>query len=342
VRLLENAGSFAEPRLLWLALLAPLAALAAVWLWRRRLAADAAWASRGLWDRLLAAYQPRRMTFSVAALSLAVLGTAFALARPRWGEGEQKVERKGVDVVYLVDSSLSMGARDVLPSRLGAAKVLIRRLSEAMPGNRMGLVQAEGTGVVLAPLTVDGAVIDLLLDTVEPGSMPTPGTELAPGVDAALKLFGEGRQKHRALVLLSDGEDFGGGLAAAADRLKDEGVVVYAFGIASPGGAPVPVPGSGQNKLDENGKLVNSRLNEETLETLTRATGGLYERVTSAGTDPSPVVRRIEGMEKKTLESDSVNTREERFQWPAAAAALALLLYLAVSPFAQKTSRGAA
>jgi Ca-activated chloride channel family protein len=342
VRLLENAVSFAEPRLLWLALLAPLAALAAVWLWRRRLAADAAWASRGLWDRLLAAYQPRRMTFSVAALSLAVLGTAFALARPRWGEGEQKVERKGVDVVYLVDSSLSMGARDVLPSRLGAAKVLIRRLSEAMPGNRMGLVQAEGTGVVLAPLTVDGAVIDLHLDTVEPGSMPTPGTELAPGVDAALKLFGEGRQKHRALVLLSDGEDFGGGLAAAADRLKDEGVVVYAFGIASPGGAPVPVPGSGQNKLDENGKLVNSRLNEETLETLTRATGGLYERVTSAGTDPSPVGRRIEGMEKKTLESDSVNTREERFQWPAAAAALALLLYLAVSPFAQKTSRGAA
>jgi Ca-activated chloride channel family protein len=337
--------SFAEPRLLWLALLAPLAAVAAVWLWRRRLATDASWASRGLWDRLLTAYQPRRMTFSIAALGLAVLGTALALARPRWGEGEQKVERKGVDVVYLVDSSLSMGARDVIPSRLAAAKVLIRRLSEAMPGNRMGLVQTEGTGIVLAPLTVDGAVIDLLLDTVEPGSMPTPGTELAPGIDAALKLFGEGREKHRALVLLSDGEDFGGGLAAAADRLKDEGVVVYAFGIGSPGGAPVPVPGTGQNKLDENGKQVHSRLNEETLETLSRATGGLYERVTSAGTDPAPVVRRIEGMEKKTLESDSVNTREERFQWPLAAAVLALLLYLTVSPFApsaQKTSRGAA
>jgi Ca-activated chloride channel family protein len=219
---------------------------------------------------------------------------------------------------------------------LAAAKVLVRRLSEAMPGNRMALVQTEGTGIVLAPLTVDGAVIDLLLDTVEPGSMPTPGTELAPGIDAALKLFGEGRQKHRALVILSDGEDFGGGLAAAADRLKDEGVVVYAFGIGTPNGARVPVPGAGQDKLDENGKPVQSRLNEETLETLTRATGGLYQRVTNAGTDPAPVVARIESMEKRTVESDTVNTREERFQWPAAAAALALLLYLAVAPFAAR------
>jgi Ca-activated chloride channel family protein len=333
--------SFAEPRLLWLALLAPAAAVLAVWLWRRRLAADAAWASRGLWDRLLAAYQPRRLTFSVAALAVAVLGTSLALARPRWGEGEQRVERKGVDVVYLIDSSLSMGARDVVPSRLAAAKVLVRRLSEAMPGNRMGLVQTEGTGVVLAPLTVDGAVIDLLLDTVEPGSMPTPGTELAPGIDAALKLFGEGRQKHRALVILSDGEDFGGGLSPAADRLKEEGVVVYAFGIGTLDGTAVPVPGSGQNKLDENGKLVNSKLNEETLETLTRATGGLYQRVTSAGTDPAPVVARIESMEKRTLESDTVNTSEERFQWPASAAALALLLYLAVAPFAPRAGRAA-
>jgi len=334
--------SFAEPRLLWLALLAPLVAVAAVGLWRRRLAADAAWAARGLWDRLLSAYRPGRMTLSVAALAVAVLGTCLALARPRWGEGEQKVERKGVDVVYLLDSSLSMGAKDVIPSRLAAAKVLIRRLSEAMPGNRMALVQTEGTGIVLTPLTVDGAVIDLLLDTVEPGSMPTPGTELAPGIDAALKLFGQGREKHRALILLSDGEDFGGGLAAAADRLKDEGVVVYAFGIGTPEGVHVPVPGTGQDKLDENGRPVVSRLHEETLETLTRATGGLYQRVTSAGTDPAPMVARIEAMEKRTVESDTVNTREERFQWPAAAAALALLLYLGVAPFAPRAARRAA
>jgi hypothetical protein len=41
-------------------------------------------------------------------------------------------------------------------------------------------------------------------------------------------------------------------------------------------------------------------------------------------------------MEKRTVESQSVTTLEERFQWPLALAAAALLLYLGVSPFAPR------
>jgi Ca-activated chloride channel family protein len=332
--------SFGIPLFLWLALLAPLAAAAAAWLWRRRLAADAAWASRGLWDRLLAAYRPRRIRLSVAALALAVLGTSVALARPRWGSSEQKVDRKGVDLVFLLDSSLSMAARDVAPSRLYVAKSLIRRMVEAMPGNRVGLVQAEGTGMVLAPLTTDGAVLDLLLDTIEPGSLPTPGTVLAPAVDTALRLFGEGEGRHRALVLLSDGEDHGGGLEGQLQRLQDAGVVVCAFGIGTPDGGTIPLPGRrGAVKRDEAGQVVVSRLHEEVLEGVARATGGAYVRAASAAADPSPVVARIERMQKKTFESETLSSLEERFQWPLAAAAAALLLHLAVPAFAPARAR---
>jgi Ca-activated chloride channel family protein len=333
--------TFAEPRLLWLALLAPLAAAAAAWLWRRRLAADAAWASRALWDRLLAGYRPGRLRLSVAALALAVLGTGLALARPRWGSGEQKVEREGVDLVFLLDSSYSMAAADVLPSRLFVAKALVRRLTEALPGSRVALVQAEGTGLVLAPLTVDAAVVDLLLDTIEPGSLPTPGTELAPGLETALRLFGAQTGKHRVLVVLSDGEDHGGGLAGLAGRLEDEGVVVCAFGLGTPEGAPLPLPGavgaagrSGNVKRDADGQVVISRLHEDVLEDLARATGGVYLRATSAAVDPAPVLRRIERMERRTLESATVSTREERFQWPLALAVLGLVLHLGLAPFA--------
>ena len=330
---------FAVPRLVWLTALAPLAAAAALWLWRRRLKAAAAWASRALWDRLLPAYSPGRLAFSVACLGLAVLGTALALARPRWGTGHQKVERRGVDLVFLVDSSLSMGAFDVPPSRLYVAKSLVRRMTRAMPGNRVGLVQAEGTGVALAPLTLDGGVIDLLLDTIEPGSLPTPGTELAPGLDAAIRLFGEGSEKHRVLVILSDGEDHGGGLEEEAVRLRDEGIAVHAFGIGTPQGAPVPIPGNGGNrgyKRDAEGNVVMSRLHEDVLETMARATGGSYVRVTSAAADPAPVMERIDRMEKKTVESNSVTTLEERFQWPLALAVAALLSYLGLGAFAPR------
>lgn len=335
--------NFASPRLLWLALLAPAAAALAAWLWRRRLAADAAWAARGLWDRLLAAYNPRRLALSVAALSLAVLGTALALARPRWGAGHERIERKGVDVVFLLDSSLSMGSFDVQPSRLYVAKALVRRMAEAMPGNRVALVQDEGEGLVLTPLTLDGAVVDLLLDTVEPGSLPEPGTQLAPGLETALRLFGQGSEKHRTIVVLSDGEDWGGGIERSAGRLREEGVVVHAIGIGSPQGAPVPIPGSpGEFKRDENGQVVVSRLHEDTLESLTRATGGTYMRATSAAADPAPILGKIEGMQKRTLASDTLDTLEERFQWPLGAAVLALLVYLAVPPFAPAARREAA
>lgn len=331
--------TFAQPRLLWLLLIAPAVAALAWALWKRRFEADAAWASRGLWDRLLPAYAPRRIALSVAFLSLAVAGAALALARPRWGSGEQTVERKGVDVVFLVDSSLSMAAQDVQPSRLFVAKALIRRMVRELPGNRVGLVQTEGTGVVLAPLTLDGGVLDLLLDTVEPGSLPTPGTELAPGLETALRLFGEGGEKHRVLVVVSDGEDHGGGVEDRIARLEESGVVVHSLGVGTLEGSRIPVPGANAFKRDAEGNFVTSRLHEDVLEGLARGTGGGYLRVTSAAADPAPILRDIDRMEKRTLESQTLSTLEERFQWPLTLAALALALYLVVGPFAPARPR---
>lgn len=331
--------TFARPHLLWLALAAPLAVALALHLWRRREAATAAWASRGLWDRLLPGFLPGRRGLLALCLGTAVLGAVLALARPRFGTSEETVERQGVDVVFLLDSSLSMAALDVTPSRLFVAKTLVRRLAQAMPGNRVALVQAEGEGIVLAPLTLDAAVVDLLLDTVEPGSLPSPGTRLAPAFETALKLFGEQGEKHRVLIVLSDGEDHGGGLAQEAGKLKDGGVVVHALGVGTPGGAPLPLPGVGSPdapayKRDENGQVVISRLGEETLEDLARKTGGRYLRATDAAVDLRGLLAAIDRMEKHTLESRNVSTETERFQWPLAAAAFALLLALSLGAFA--------
>jgi Ca-activated chloride channel homolog len=327
--------SFAAPQLLWLALLAPVAGTLAALLWRRRLRADAAWAARGLWDRLLPAYRKGRLALSVVLLAIAVLGACLALARPRWGGSKEHVERRGVDVVFVLDSSLSMAATDIPPSRLFVAKSMIRRMAENMPGDRVALVQTEGEGMMLSPLTLDGAVLDLLLDTVEPASLPRPGTELASGLEEALRLFGTDRHKHRALVLLSDGEDFGGGLDSWARRLHDDGVVIFTLGVGSPDGTTIPLPEGGL-KRDEHGNTVVTRLNEDSLEQLARSTGGQYLRVTSAGTDPSPILAGLGRLEKRTIESEMVSTSEERFQWPLGLAIGALLLHLGLGAFAPR------
>jgi hypothetical protein len=96
----------------------------------------------------------------------------------------------------------------------------------------------------------------------------------------------------------------------------------------------VPIPGAGgEVKRQADGGFVISRLHEDVLEKLAGGTAGSYLRVTSAAADPAAIRRRIDRMEKRTLESQTLSTREERFQWPLASAVLALLLHLAVGPF---------
>jgi Ca-activated chloride channel family protein len=332
--------NFADPRLLWLALAAPLAALAALWLHRRRAAAEAAWASRAIEPRLRTGSRPRPALWAALLLGLATLGLVAGLARPRWGESIEKVEHRGVDIVFVLDTSASMGTYDVLPSRIWLAQSLVRRMAQALPGNRVALVQAEGVGVVMAPLTVDVAVLDLLLDAVEPGSLPLPGTQFTPAISRAIDLFPAGHDKQRVILLLSDGEDHAEDLAPVIDRLVDAGIVVHTIGVGTKPGAPVPVAGAeGEFKRAASGEIVISRLQPAVLERLSEATGGIYLEAANAGVDPQPVIERVAAMQKRGISSSTVATLEERFQWPLAAAAAALALWLTLSPYVRWPGR---
>ncbi len=328
--------SFAELPLLWLALAAPLAGVTALWLQRRRAAAEAAWASRAIERRLRSGTRPRAPWWAAVLLAVATLGIVLALARPRWGESIEKVEQRGVDIVFLLDTSASMGTYDVLPSRIWLAQSLVRRMAQQLPGNRVALVQAEGVGVVMAPLTVDVAVLDLLLDAVEPGSLPLPGTQFTPAIARAIDLFPAGHDKQRVMILLSDGEDHDEELAPAIDRLVEAGIVVHTIGVGTTQGAPVPVAGSeGEFKRTTGGEIVISRLQPAVLENLAKETGGIYLEASNANADPGAILERVQAMQKRGLASSTVATLEERFQWPLAAAAAALAFWLAVTPYAR-------
>jgi len=336
---------FAAPYLLWLLAAAPAIALCSVLLWRRQLARTAAWSARGLWDRVLPGHRPRRLTTSTLALALAVAGLAVALARPRWGSVQQTVERTGVEIVFVLDTSLSMATKDVVPSRLWVAQSLVRRLIERLPHARMALVEAEGEGVVMAPLTVDSAVIELLLDTVAAGSLPTPGTELTPALVRAIKLFPEGSEGHRVMIVLSDGEDHGPDLERALRAARAGEVVIHAIGIGTPEGLPLELPAEPGRpvayKRDEGGNVVVSRLEERTLERLCRNTGGQYLRAASAAIDVGPIATSIERIGGHTLGEETISTREERFQLPAALTILALIGFLAGPSFARQRPEAA-
>lgn len=328
---------FLAPDRLWLLLAVPLVALAALALWRQRLAATAAWASHNLWSSLLPGYRRSRLLTSLALLVLALAAVVVGLGRPAWGTVEEEVERRGLDIVLVIDTSLSMTALDVAPSRLEVAKALAHDLVGSLGGHRLGMVHFEGAARVLSPLTTDRTMVRLLLDSLEAGSVPTPGSMLSTGLEAGLGLLPRGQSEGRpVLVLVSDGEDHSAGEWKTSLRaLADSGVVVHTVGVGTSSGAHLPALDSSGTPfvLDRRGQQVVSRLEPDSLRLLAEATGGVYREVPSPHTDLAPVRDAILSMEGRLLETDTVVRSQERFQWFLATAWAFLVLHLMVGPF---------
>jgi len=120
---------------------------------------------------------------------LAVVFAVFALARPQWGAEKKKIERKGVDVVFLLDTSLSMLAADIKPSRIEKAKLEIKAFLKKLKGDRVGLIPFSGSSFLQSPLTVDYSAFLLFLDAVNVGHIPDPGSELKDAIDTAIRSF---------------------------------------------------------------------------------------------------------------------------------------------------------
>ncbi|MNC89753.1 hypothetical protein D3C83_57340 [compost metagenome] len=85
-----------------------------------------------------------------------------------------------------------------------------------------------------------------------------------------------------------------------------------------------------------------TRLHAETLATLSEATGGVHLVAGGAGFDPAPIAAAIDEMGGRPIEATTVNTLEERFQWPLALAAIALFGALALSPWRWRVREEAA
>lgn len=319
----------------WLAAAAggALLAAAAAWLSARRsrrrregLVAPALAEKAGLLTR-------DRWTPVAAVLAVvAALGTGLALARPRWGVVTETVERRGADVVLVLDTSASMRAADVTPSRFVLARQAALSLAEKLPGDRLALVACEGEAQVLVPLTLDTAAVALFLEALEPGIGALPGTSLAAGLGAAAELMPPGTSAGRQVVVLSDGEDLEGGVEEAIAKAKAEGIVVHAVFVGAEGrGAPVPevdVAGRPTGFKTEGGAPVLSRPDPGLLRRLAAETGGSFSLVAPGRTDLDGVAREIDKAARRPLSGAVGTNRRERFQLPlgVAVGALALLL----------------
>ncbi len=325
---------FVHPEYLWLILALPLLGLGAwVSVRRRRLALRRFAGSEGSVARFTGEVSSHRRGAKLLLVYLALLAAILAAARPQWGTRLEQVTRRGVDLVAVLDTSLSMAAEDVSPSRLGLARHAIDTLLKRVEGDRVGLVTFAGQATLICPLTLDQAAVRLFLDTVDVESVAVAGTSLAEALITAVRALGPevetGGDRSRAVVLFTDGEDHEGGLEEAIAMLDRAGIATYAVGCGTTRGAPIPVKDpsglAAGYKKDREGRVVTTRLDETLLEQLALDTGGRYYRATASQLEIDEIAKALTAMDTKEFGAVLRARYEERYQIPLAVALLALL-----------------
>ena len=293
-------------------------------------------------ERLTASVSPAARRARAALTLGAVTLVAVALARPQFGSRVETVRSVGQDIVVAVDLSQSMMAEDVAPNRLERARLAILRLMDQLDGDRIGLVAFAGDAFVQSPLTVDYSAAALFLGAMDPGMMPVQGTDLGAALRVSLDALEEARES-RVLVVITDGEDHEGDFSAQMDRAVQAGVRIHTVGIGSTEGVPIPqldAEGRPQGFLrDEDGSVVTTRLDEETLRSVAEATGGRYVRVAAGGSAFDDLVDELARAEGEELDAQQITQFEEQFQI-FLGMALALLLVERVIP-GRRRPRGA-
>ena len=212
-----------------------------------------------------------------------ILLCMIALARPQWGQSEQRAFRKGRDIVIALDVSRSMLANDVYPNRLERAKIDIMDLMNDIEGDRTALLAFRRKAVALCPLTTDYAFLRHILDMSGLHSAPVGETDIGDAIDKAVEMLIEDDSSHKAILLISDGEDLTGRAMDAAKKAATRGIPIFTVGFGRASGSTIPDAETG-SALKYKGKEVISRLNNDTLYKIAKTTGGAYIPIQTAST----------------------------------------------------------
>ena len=262
-----------------------------------------------------------------------ILGIIFILlasAGPQIGMKLTELTRQGVDIFILLDTSTSMNAADVKPSRMEKAKYELGRLLNNLEGDRAGLIAFAGSAHLHCPLTEDYSASRLFLNMMDTGLITTQGTDLAAAIQLALDHIEEDDEKFKVFVLVSDGEDHQGEAITLAEQARDLGIIIHTLGVGTPAGGPIPIYDDKGKRIEfkknRSGQVVTSTLNESTLDEIARITGGIYIRVGNQVNAITPLLNEINQMEKRELKSHVFSQYEDRYQ---VFLIIGLLLFLA-------------
>lgn len=318
--------AFDHPNLLHLLWLTPTMVLIYVYGFTQKRNAIHRFATANLLTTLIPRISTARQKVKAVTIILATVALIFALTGPRWGKHWEELERKGVDIIFVLDVSNSMLAEDVVPSRLERAKLDVIDLLSILPGDRVGLVTFAGQASVACPLTINYSAFRIAMQNVNTRSSARGGTQIGDAIRLAAASFTDKIRDHKAIIVISDGEETDDSYAveAAQNTYDEKGIRVFTVGMGNANeGGRIPIQRGGQRVyLTHEGQEVWTKLHPQMLQDIAFSADGGY----FANTDFRQVYDRIaDKIEQRTYESQRKELRYARFHW-FAALALSLLM----------------
>ena len=245
---------------------------------------------------------------------VALMCFIVALARPQFGTRLDTRERMGIEAIIALDVSNSMMAEDVKPNRLEKAKMMVSNMVDGMKDDKIGLIVFAGQAYVQLPITSDYVSAKMFLETISPSMINVQGTDIAEAITLSMRSFTQQEDVSRAIFVITDGEDNEGRAVEAAKQAASQGVRVYVLGIGNPGGAPIPIPGTGHYIIDEEGNTVVSKLSEEMCREIATAGGGSYIYVDNSSSAQKKLSEQLDRLSKAKMESQIYSEYDEQYQ----------------------------
>ncbi len=306
---------------------------------KKRLTTLDKFASHQLIGRLTRNVSSRKRRSKNIFILLAVFMCFSALARPQYGSKWVEVKRKGIDLLFALDTSKSMLAEDIKPNRLKRAHLAILDFVQQLEGDRVGLLPFAGSAYLMCPMTLDYGAFANSLTAINTDIIPKGGTNIATVIEKAAEILDNGAN-HKILIILTDGEHLQGETITVAEEAADKGLTIYTVGVGTSEGELIPLAGQagGGFVKDKSGNFVTSKLDEETLRRIAEVSGGLYVPLGMAGEGLETIYQeKLTLIPKEELAERRTKIAIDRFEWPLALALFFLIVELLIG---QRKSSG--
>lgn len=249
---------------------------------------------------------------------LALTALILGLVNPKIGTKMETVKREGIDIVFAMDVSKSMLAEDVAPSRLEKSKQIVSQIINQLGSDRIGIVAYAGSAFPVLPITSDYGVAKMFLQSMNTGIVSSQGTSLDEAIKLSSTYFDDKSKTSKLLILISDGEDHSEGAEEAAEEANKLGMKIITIGVGTEKGSTIPLRRNGiveSFQRDNNNEVVVTKLNQESLTTIAKATKGGYVNGNNTKEVLEYVKNALNNIQKTEFEATQMADFQSQFQW---------------------------